>query len=97
MQLDSDDVSEFDNLPRPARHLRNLVLVAGHAVYVGLDFLQAQSEASWFLEDYQKVRWLLPWCWSAAGSPATQDGGPLPASSAFGACYNVNFIAAGTG
>ena len=39
----------------PAAHLRNLVLVAGHAVYTSLDFSLATKESSWFLEEYQKV------------------------------------------
>ncbi|GAX80190.1 hypothetical protein CEUSTIGMA_g7628.t1 [Chlamydomonas eustigma] len=39
----------------PAAHLKNLVLVAGHAVYTGLDFSLAKQESSWFLEPYQKV------------------------------------------
>jgi hypothetical protein len=39
----------------PAPHLRNLVLVAGHAVYTGVDFHLAAREPSWFLEPYQKV------------------------------------------
>ena len=39
----------------PAAHLLNLVLVAGHAVYTGLDFSLATQESSWFLESYQKV------------------------------------------
>lgn len=39
----------------PAAHLKNLVLVAGHAVYTGLDFSLAKQESSWFLESYQKV------------------------------------------
>jgi len=42
-------------VPLPASYLRNLVLVAGHAVYVGVDFHEATKESSWFLEDYQKV------------------------------------------
>lgn len=29
--------------------------VAGHAVYVGKDYSEATKEASWFLEEYQKV------------------------------------------
>lgn len=39
----------------PAPHLTHLVLVAGHAVYTGLDFAVANMESSWFLEAYQQV------------------------------------------
>lgn len=45
----------LDPLSFPAPHLRNLVLVAGHAVYTGVDFHLAQRESSWFLEPYQQV------------------------------------------
>ncbi len=43
-------------VPHPAANLRNLVLVAGHSVFVGLDFQQAENISSWYLLDYQKVR-----------------------------------------
>lgn len=39
----------------PAPKLTHLVLVAGHAVYTGLDFAVANQESSWFLEPYQQV------------------------------------------
>ena len=39
----------------PAAPLKNLVLVAGHAVYTGIDYAEAAKESSWFLEEYQKV------------------------------------------
>ncbi|KAL4451325.1 hypothetical protein ABPG77_009397 [Micractinium sp. CCAP 211/92] len=39
----------------PAPHLRNLVLVACHSVYTGLDFTNSEEKSSWFLLDYQKV------------------------------------------
>jgi hypothetical protein len=39
----------------PAPELTHLVLVAGHAVYTGLDFAVANQESSWFLESYQQV------------------------------------------
>lgn len=39
----------------PAAALKNLVLVAGHAVYTGVDFTEAKLESSWFLEPYQQV------------------------------------------
>ena len=39
----------------PAPHLRNLVLVACHSVYTGLDFRSAEEKSSWYLLDYQKV------------------------------------------
>eukprot|EP00798_Chlamydomonas_sp_ICE-L_P021624 gene21624-28627_t len=40
---------------RPASHLRKLVLVAGHAVFVGLNYAESNQENVWFLEEYQKV------------------------------------------
>ncbi|GLI62625.1 hypothetical protein VaNZ11_005289 [Volvox africanus] len=40
----------------PAAALKNLVLVAGHAVYTGVDYSEANKESSWFLEEYQKVK-----------------------------------------
>ncbi|PNG99958.1 hypothetical protein TSOC_014252 [Tetrabaena socialis] len=40
----------------PAATLKNLVLVAGHAVYTGVDYAEASKESSWFLEEYQKVK-----------------------------------------
>ncbi|KAG1666294.1 hypothetical protein FOA52_004775 [Chlamydomonas sp. UWO 241] len=39
----------------PAAGLRNLILVAGHAVYTGFDFHEAAKESSWFLESYQQI------------------------------------------
>lgn len=39
----------------PAPQLQHLVLVAGHAVYTGVDYALATKESSWYLEDYQKV------------------------------------------
>jgi hypothetical protein len=62
------DLSSF-----PAAHLKNLVLVAGHAVYTGLDFSQASLESSWFLEAYQKVpgerhKWFTSACISKSSS-----------------------------
>lgn len=39
----------------PAVPLRRLVLVAGHAVYTGIDYAEAAKESSWFLEAYQQV------------------------------------------
>lgn len=39
----------------PAAVLKNLILVAGHAVYTGVDYSEANKESSWFLEEYQKV------------------------------------------
>jgi hypothetical protein len=39
----------------PAPTLQHLVLVAGHAVYTGVDFSLATKESSWFLEPYQQV------------------------------------------
>lgn len=46
----SDPTTSF-----PAPSLQNLVLVAGHAVYTGVDFHLAAREDSWFLEPYQRV------------------------------------------
>jgi hypothetical protein len=43
----------------PAPHLHNLVLVAGHSVFVGLNFQQSENLSSWYLLDYQKVSALL--------------------------------------
>lgn len=44
----------------PAPELTHLILVAGHAVYTGLDFAVANKESSWFLEPYQQVSaWIL--------------------------------------
>jgi hypothetical protein len=40
----------------PAPTLQHLVLVAGHAVYTGVDYALAAKESSWFLEPYQQVR-----------------------------------------
>ncbi|KAF8063850.1 SPAC57A10.07 [Scenedesmus sp. PABB004] len=39
----------------PAPQLTHLVLVAGHAVYTGVDYALATKESSWFLEAYQQV------------------------------------------
>ncbi|KAJ9531692.1 hypothetical protein QJQ45_021837 [Haematococcus lacustris] len=39
----------------PAARLKNLILVAGHAVYVGKDYSEASLESSWFLEPYQQL------------------------------------------
>lgn len=40
---------------RPAPNLRNLVLVACHAVFVGSDYSKAEDPDAWLLLDYQKV------------------------------------------
>lgn len=50
----------------PAPQLQNLVLVAGHAVYTGIDFHLAAQEQSWFLEAYQQA------------SPPQHAQAPLP-------------------
>jgi hypothetical protein len=39
----------------PAPQLRNLVLVACHSVYTGLDFHDSEQRSSWFLLEYQKA------------------------------------------
>ena len=39
----------------PFPDARDLVVVCGHAVFVGSDFTRADDEASWFLEEYQKT------------------------------------------
>eukprot|EP00850_Spirogloea_muscicola_P017928 SM000159S01759 [mRNA] locus=s159:59407:61012:- [translate_table: standard] len=44
-----------DGGPYPYSHLRNLVMVAGHAVYVSRRCGSASSEDSWFLEPYQRL------------------------------------------
>lgn len=45
---------------RPAAHLRNLVLVACHAVFIGSDYSMAEDPDAWLLLDYQKVKCSLP-------------------------------------
>jgi hypothetical protein len=42
--------------PNPPRwpDLSTLVLVAGHAVYVGEDFVRPEDDGNWFLQDFQK-------------------------------------------
>lgn len=45
---------------RPAAHLRNLVLVACHAVFIGSDYSKAEDPDAWLLLDYQKVLRLPP-------------------------------------
>lgn len=40
---------------RPVPHLRNLVLVACHAVFIGSDYSKAEDAEAWLLLDYQKV------------------------------------------
>ena len=39
----------------PAKHLQNLIIVACHSVYRGLDFKHPEEQSSWLLLDYQKV------------------------------------------
>jgi hypothetical protein len=34
--------------------LKNLVLVAGHAVYIGPDFLNPEQDRNWILQDFQR-------------------------------------------
>ena len=36
------------------KELENLVLVAGHAVYVGHDFVQPELDRNWFLQSFQR-------------------------------------------
>lgn len=38
----------------PASHLKNLVVVVGHAVYSGLDYHESDHKESWYLLDYQR-------------------------------------------
>lgn len=40
---------------RPFADMRNLVMVACHAVYTGSDYSKPLDFGSWFLLDYQKV------------------------------------------
>lgn len=35
-------------------HLTNLVLVAGHAVYIGQDYLDPEHDRNWFLQAFQR-------------------------------------------
>jgi hypothetical protein len=37
------------------RKLDHLVMVAGHAVYIGTNFLEAKQNDNWFLMPYQQV------------------------------------------
>jgi len=39
--------------------LRNLVLVACHAVFIGSDYSKAEDQDAWLLLDYQKVQTLI--------------------------------------
>jgi len=38
----------------PAKRLQNLIIVACHSVYTGLDFKHPEAQSSWLLLDYQK-------------------------------------------
>ena len=40
----------------PVPKLRNMVLVACHAVFIGRDYSKAEDQDAWLLMDYQKVR-----------------------------------------
>ena len=40
----------------PLPKLRNMVLVACHAVFIGKDYSKAEDQDAWLLMDYQKVR-----------------------------------------
>lgn len=46
----------------PVSNLSTLILVAGHSVYTGLDYHDAQGSSSWYLLDYQKE--VCIFCWS---------------------------------
>jgi len=37
-----------------SKHLENLVLIAGHAVYVGHDFVHPEQDRNWFLQSFQR-------------------------------------------
>lgn len=39
----------------PAKELKNLILVACHSVYTGVDFSHPEDQSSWLLLDYQKI------------------------------------------
>eukprot|EP00890_Picochlorum_soloecismus_P006828 jgi/Picsp_1/970/NSC_04454-R1_hypothetical protein CHLNCDRAFT_28621 [Chlorella variabilis] len=39
----------------PASGLRNLIIVACHSVYTGVDFRHPEDQSSWFLLDYQRI------------------------------------------
>ncbi|MCP4369811.1 MAG: hypothetical protein GY797_17105 [Deltaproteobacteria bacterium] len=36
------------------KKLENLILVAGHAVYIGHDFLNPEQDRNWFLQSFQR-------------------------------------------
>ncbi|CAG8463009.1 6345_t:CDS:2 [Ambispora gerdemannii] len=55
--LDNNEasLSEKQFLPSPPhQQLQDLVLVAGHAVFVGSDLEHVEEDSDWVLEDYQK-------------------------------------------
>ncbi|KAK3259201.1 hypothetical protein CYMTET_31792 [Cymbomonas tetramitiformis] len=53
--VDAATVEEFALAHQTYGNLKNLVIVAGHAVYIGTDFTKADDMDSWFLEDYQRI------------------------------------------
>ncbi|KAL3143329.1 hypothetical protein ABBQ38_002166 [Trebouxia sp. C0009 RCD-2024] len=58
LRLGGRQSPEFDEpavTKRPVPHLRNLVLVACHAVFIGSDYSKAEDAEAWLLLDYQKV------------------------------------------
>ena len=51
--------SQTPLVKHPVPKLRNLVLVACHAVFIGSDYSKAEDQDAWLLLDYQKVQTLL--------------------------------------
>jgi hypothetical protein len=67
----------------PAPHLTNLVIVACHSVYTGLDFSNSKSDSSWYLLEYQKdVRKgrqsVFPYCQPSPTAIHETDSMPMP-------------------
>jgi hypothetical protein len=44
---------EGDQVTAP--HFWHLVVVAGHSIYIGSNFLDAKNNSNWYLMDYQRV------------------------------------------
>jgi hypothetical protein len=56
MTKKKEDFNIMDNKlppPSPFPEYNNLIIVTGHSVYSGSDYMRAGEENSWFLEDYQ--------------------------------------------
>jgi hypothetical protein len=48
-----DTMNDVDPTP-PFPHLKDLIMVAGHAIYLGSDLTKIESDEGWILEPYQK-------------------------------------------